>query len=89
MKIAIEKFGNILVSRPSGKEAFLALNPMLKDLGTTENLELDFSGVIVLTPSWADEFVTPLKSQFPGRVSLVNTENSSITATLKTLENSK
>lgn len=86
MKILANKFGEILVSRPSGKEAFLALQPMLKGIGKGEKIDVDFAGVSVLTPSWADEFVTPLRGQFQGHVRLMNTENPSVKATLEALE---
>lgn len=92
MKIALKKFGNILVSRPSGKEAFLALQPILKEFQFPEKekaLEIDFEGVSVFTPSWADEFLTPLVEKYPHRVSFLNTENPSVKATLETLEKAK
>ncbi len=89
MKILLEKFGTILVSRPSGKEAYLALQPMLKGNKEAEVIEIDFSGVMVLAPSWADEFLSPLMIRFPGRVVLLNTGNSSVKATLETLEKAK
>lgn len=89
MVIKLEKFGTILVSRPAGKESYLALQSMLKALGPAEPLEIDFSGVMVLTPSWADEFLTPLSGQFPGRVSLKNSDNPSVKATLQTLEKAR
>lgn len=38
----------------------------------------------VLTPSWADEVITPLAENFTN-VKLLNTENSSVKATLETL----
>ncbi|PIV08314.1 DUF4325 domain-containing protein, partial [Candidatus Roizmanbacteria bacterium CG03_land_8_20_14_0_80_39_12] len=47
---------------------------------------VDFEGVVVLTPSWADEFLTPLHSRFINRVKLVNTDNASVAATLAILK---
>ena len=89
MKIRLSKFGSTLVSRPAGKEAFLALQPLLKEAGPAEKLKVDFDGVAVLAPSWADEFLTPLFRQYPGRVDLGNTMNPSVKATLETLEKAK
>lgn len=86
MKIFLKKFGTVLISRPSGKESFLALQPLMKDLKVKETIEVDFEGVSVLTPSWADEFITPLRIKYKNRVSLLNTENPSVIATLETLE---
>ncbi|MFH1760965.1 MAG: MerR family DNA-binding transcriptional regulator [bacterium] len=82
----LERFGTTLISRPAGKEAFSALQPMLEEVRYNEKIEIDFEGVAVLAPSWADEFVTPLSSKFKGRIDLCNTENPSVQATLRTLE---
>ena len=85
MIIKVEKFGTVLVSRPTGKEAWLAFQPTLNDVQEDEEVRVDFSDVAVLTPSWADEFLTPLHNRFPGKVRLINTENASVKATLATL----
>lgn len=89
MYIDVKKFGTVLISRPSGKEAFLVLSESLKEVGKDEKVEVDFEGVQVLTPSWADEFVTPLKEQFEKRLILKNTENPSVKASLETLRKSR
>lgn len=85
MIIELKKFGTTLVSRPSGKEAWLAFQPTLKDVSDTEEVIVDFKSVLVLTPSWADEFLTPLNIRFPKKVRLINTDNASVKATLATL----
>jgi hypothetical protein len=74
-----------LVSRPSGKEAWLAFQPSLNEISGNERIVVDFDGVVVLTPSWADEFLTPLRKQFNNRVKLHNLDNPSVTATLAIL----
>ena len=86
MTIDLKKFGTILISRPSGKEAWLAFQPSLNNVQENEEVIVDFSDVAVLTPSWADEFLTPLRSRFPGRIRLINTDNASVKATLVTLQ---
>jgi len=86
MRILIRKFGTILVSRPTGKEAYLAFQPILQGLGSDEAVIVDFDKVMVLTPSWADEFLTPLVEKYKKRVELVNTSNSSVIETLKILD---
>lgn len=88
MKISISKFGKILLGRPSGKEAYLAFQQTVKDLSPNEKMEIDFEGVSVLTPSWADEFVTPLVNKFQNSI-LLNTGNPSVKATLETLRKSR
>jgi len=84
MKIDIKKFGITLVSRPAGKEAWLAFQPTLNEINSNEKIIVDFEGVVVLTPSWADEFLTPLKQKFR-EVDLINTNNPSVKATLAIL----
>lgn len=86
MKIELKKFGTILVSRELGREAYAALQPRLGGLKPAEKVEVDFTGVDVLSPSWADEFLTPLARQFGGRLWLGESVNRSITATLSMLE---
>jgi hypothetical protein len=49
-------------------------------------LELDFEGVITFSPSWGDEFLSPLVSIYNSRLVLINTRNSSVKATLELLE---
>lgn len=86
MIIQIQKFGTTLTSRQSGKEAYLALQQQLQDLQKDEHIELDFEGVVTFTPSWADEFITPLQKKYGDRVHLKNTENPSVKATLGLLQ---
>jgi hypothetical protein len=85
MKIELKKFGEMLISRPAGREAFLALSAYLtKGADRDELIEIDFAGVKVMTPSWADEVVTKLASEFKN-IKLLNTENPTVQATLRTL----
>jgi hypothetical protein len=86
MIIEIKKFGTTLVSRPSGKEAWLAFQPVLKDIPENDEVIVDFADVLVLTPSWADEFLMPLRKRFGKRVTLKNTDNASVQATLAILD---
>jgi len=85
MNIELKKFGTTLVSRPAGKEAWLAFQPVLKGVLPDEKIIVNFDGVVVLTPSWADEFLTPLRNNFKEKVELINTNNSSVKATLSIL----
>jgi len=85
MNIELQKFGEFLTSRPAGREAFLILSENhLRNASVSEPIELDFKEVKVLAPSWADEVITPLAEKF-SNVTLLNTENASVQATLKTL----
>lgn len=85
MRIELQKIGDVLVSRPAGREAFLAISAYnLKDLKEDEEIEIDFSGVKVIAPSWADEVITKIAERFKN-VKLLNAENETVQATLKTL----
>lgn len=86
MKVELKKFGTTLISRQNGREAFAAFQPQLTNLRRDENLELDFKGVITFSPSWGDEFLTPLVKQYGSKVVLINTANPSVKATLELLE---
>ncbi|AKM83604.1 hypothetical protein A2422_01890 [Candidatus Woesebacteria bacterium RIFOXYC1_FULL_31_51] len=86
MIINLKKFGTTLVSRPSGKEAYLAFTPTLREVKNNETIEVDFEGVEVLTPSWADEFLTPLINLYGKVVGLKNTSNPSVIESLKILD---
>lgn len=86
MKILLKKFGTTLTSRQLGKEAFAAFNPQLENFGKNEKLEIDFEGVNTFSPSWGDEFLTPLLERYGSNVVLMNTQNPSVKETLKLLE---
>ena len=86
MKLKLEKFGTTLITRELGSEAFKALQPTLRELHQDEELEIDFSGVLTLSPSWADEFLSPLLVQLGERLALLPSDNLSVQATLKILQ---
>jgi len=85
MKIQLAKFGETLMSRELGSEAFKAFQPTLRELSKDEELEIDFSGVLTLSPSWADEFLSPLLNQLDDKLILLASDNLSVHATLKIL----
>ena len=86
MKIELKKFGDILISRPSGKEAYLAMSAYVtKNVAKGEPIEIDFSGIKVMTPSWADEVITKLANDFDN-IKLINTDNPTVQSTLKILK---
>jgi hypothetical protein len=83
MKIELRKFGSVLTSRPDGREAFAAVRSTL-DL-TAPKVEIDFNGVLSLSPSWADEFFSALEQIYGGRLVYLPSQNPSVIATLKIL----
>lgn len=80
--IQLKKFGNVLISRPAGLEAFHAIRPQLNPDAT---IDIDFEGVLTVTPSWLDEFLTQLTDYNAGKVELLPTKNASVLATLPVL----
>ena len=86
MVIQLKKFGTTLISRELGSEAFRAFQPTLRELSKDEELEIDFTGILTLSPSWADEFLTPLLDQLNDKLVLLLSDNLSVHATLKILQ---
>lgn len=80
--IYLKNFGTVLVSRPAGREAFAAIRPTLKQ---GEPVQIDFSDILTVTPSWLDEFLTYLVQHLEGRVELLPTKNASVLASLPAL----
>lgn len=89
MIIELKKFGTTLTSRPAGKEALAAFRPTLQAVAPAETISIDFSGVVTFTPSWGDEFLTPLVREFGSRLILMPSDNPSVKTTLEILEKSK
>ena len=86
MKLQLEKFGKTLISRELGSEALKAFQSTLRELPKDEELEIDFSGVLTLSPSWADEFLSPLLNELGDRLVLLPSDNLSVHATLRILQ---
>ena len=86
MKVKLEKFGTTLLTRELGSEAWKAFQPTFRELSKGDDLEIDFDGVFTLSPSWADEFLSPLLAQLGERLVLLPSDNLSVQATLKILE---
>ncbi len=86
MTIELKKFGTTLISRQAGRESFAAFQPTLRDIKEDENLEIDFEDVLTFSPSWGDEFLTPLGKTYGDRVQLRHTSNPSVRATLELLQ---
>lgn len=85
MRVPIRKYGDLLVSRPAGREALLAMLAYLPQVGSEEPIELDFDGVLVVAPSWLDEVLTGLRERFGPRVRCLPSPNASLKASLDVL----
>lgn len=86
MIISMKKFGYVLTSREAGKEAYAAFLPTLVNVKKDEEVVIDFGGINSLSPSWGDEFLTPLYEKFGARLKLKKTANPSVSLTLEMLE---
>ena len=87
MQIQLEKFGTTLVSRQQGKEAYAAFLPSLKSVEADERVEVDFLGVTTFSPSWGDEFLSPLLAKYGDHLKLANIgKNPSVLLTIQLLE---
>jgi len=83
MIIPMISFGDVLLSRPGGKEAFLAGKSYLFSVpDPDEAIVLDFKNIKVLTPSWADEFITGLKTLYSNRLEVLNADSPAVKASL-------
>ena len=58
----------------------------MKKVKNDEKIVVDFEGVMTFTPSWGDEFLSFLLNEFGKRLTLKNTDNLSVQATLKLLQ---
>ena len=86
MTIQLKKFGVTLTSRPNGKESYNAYLPELRGIKPAEKVIIDFDGINTFSPSWADEFITPIQKEFGDRITLKNTKNLSAKITIDLLE---
>lgn len=86
MVIELKKFGTTLISRQAGKEALSAFAFNLKNISKNELIIVDFSGVNTFSPSWGDEFLTPLLKERGKNLKLKKTDNPSVKASLEILE---
>ena len=86
MVVDMSSFGEMLMSRPAGREAFLDASAYLfNDVKEGDTISLDFEKVKILAPSWADEFITGLKTKFKVKLEFLHTENPSVSASLRTV----
>jgi hypothetical protein len=86
MKVEVKKFGEILTSRPAGREAGLTMKAYFKP-APDDRIELDFSGVLAMGPSWLDEVLTILRSEYGhDRIVCLPSENASVSESLKIVE---
>jgi len=86
MKVLMSKFNNVLNGRPSAREDFLRIKQIVNGVGKTEIIELDFEGVEVLSPSYADELLTSLKNVYGSEKISIHNTSSGVSETFKALD---
>jgi hypothetical protein len=85
MKVKLARFGEILTSRPAGKEAALSIRAYQKPKAG-ENIELDFTGVLSIGPSWLGEVLALLYKEYGrSRVICLPSHNKSVIESLNVL----
>ncbi len=86
MTLQVKKYGNILTSRPAGREA--ALSCMAYDLSADKaaGVTLDFTEVLVMTPSWLSEFVQTLKEKGVSSVEFLPSENPTVISSIEMID---
>ncbi len=74
MTVQMSKFNTVLNGRPVAREAALRIQQIVNGTAKTEDVVLDFTGVEVLSPSYADELMTVLRTKYGNeKVKVVNT----------------
>ena len=63
MRILMQKFGTLLNARSNGREAALRLFQIINGV-EDKQIILDFKGVEIMTPSFADEFINQIKLRY-------------------------
>ena len=86
MKLSLKKFGAILTSRPEGREAALICLAYEADIKNATSVNLDFEGIIVMTPSWLSEFVQTLKEKGIVQIEFLPSENPTVTSSIEFIE---
>ena len=83
MKIELVKFGEFLMSRPSGHEAALIICSQFLSENSDETIELDFTGVKATGPSWIHEVVLGIRRKSNNKITVIDAGNASVIESLK------
>lgn len=87
MRIDMSKFGTFLISRPAGREAVLSARAYTIPKDSTDQIELDFSKITVLTPSWIDEFLRGLEENYgKEKIEILPSDNSSVRLAIEAVQ---
>lgn len=86
MIIPMSKFGTLLNGRPAAKEVALRIQQMVNGSGKKKGVVLDFSGVEVLTPGFADELLRILRKKYGSEEVMTRNASKPVAETLKFLK---
>ncbi len=86
MILKISKFGEFLTSRPEGREAALTCLAYEQGMKTSQEVSIDFSGILVMTPSWLSEFVQTLKEKKIKTVLFIPSENPTVVSSIEIIQ---
>lgn len=76
----------MLISRPAGKEAASIILSSFKPSSNEEFIELDFTDVDVVAPSWLDEVISTLDDVYKGRIKCLDSDNITLRESLKVIQ---
>jgi hypothetical protein len=87
MIVQMLKFNIVLNGRPSAKEVVLRIQQIVNGSAEKEDVVIDFDGVEILTPSFADELLHGLREKYGSdKIKIINTSQS-VSETIKIVEN--
>lgn len=86
MIIQMLKFNTVLNGRPSAKEAVLRIQQIVNGSADKEDIVIDFNGVEILTPSFADELLNGLREKYGvDKIKIINTSQA-VSETIRVVE---
>ena len=82
MIIDIARFGEVLSSRPQGRESALVTLAYITQ-NKTDLIQINFQNVLVMTPSWLSEYVQTLKERGITSVEFLKSDNPSVNSSIE------
>lgn len=83
MIILMSKFNTVLNGRPAAREAALRIQQIVNGSADKEGVVLDFSGVEVLTPSYADELMRTLNEKYGSEKVIITNTSKAVAETFQ------
>lgn len=86
MILEVKKFGEVLSSRSSGREAALVTLSYFTKNKNDKILEINFKDILVMTPSWLSEFVQTLQEKSSLEVKFLESDNPSVISSIEMIQ---